>query len=158
MRLDLESQKQIRKAAAEVNAYQEVVDVLSNNAAIIAQDYPTIEDGIKSQFMAEKELRMVNASSRGHWLSGIRWENPNFQYGAAYNAWQSYRQSKTANMLFYASLAGKIGPQGAQSFSLHPGTINTNLVNSVLKQDVKYLDVNSQTDGDIDVNSQTDGD
>ncbi|MCJ1319302.1 hypothetical protein MMC15_004638 [Xylographa vitiligo] len=188
LQLDLQSQKQIRKAAAEVNAYEEVVDVLINNAATWVHDYATTEDGIESQFgtnhighflftnlllskmlAADKKLRIVNVSSRGHRLSGIRWEDPNFQVlhppetplpirlsdkiactfelraltvpqdGAAYNEWLSYGQSKTANMLFSVSLAEKLGARGVQSFSLHPGAINTNLANAVSTQDMKDL-------------------
>ena len=98
LQLDLQSQKQIRKAAAEVSAYDEVVDVLINNAAIMVHDYAATEDGIESQFgtnhighflftnlllpkmlSAGKKLRIVNVSSRGHRLSGIRWDDVNFQ-------------------------------------------------------------------------------
>ncbi|MCJ1433913.1 hypothetical protein MMC27_003278 [Xylographa pallens] len=158
LQLDLQSQKQIRKAAAQVNAYEEVVDVLINNAAIMASNYSKTEDGIESQFgtnyighflftnlllpkmlAADKKLRIVNVSSRGHRFSGIRWEDPNFQDGATYNAWLVYGQSKTANMLFSVALAERLGARGVQSFSLHPGTINTNLVNSVTKEDLQDL-------------------
>ncbi|MCJ1385474.1 hypothetical protein MMC17_008597 [Xylographa soralifera] len=176
LQLDLQSQKQIRKAAAEVNAYEEVVDVLINNAAIMTHDYSTTDDGIESQFgtnhighflftnmllskmlAAEKEVRIVNVSSRAHRRSGIRWEDPNFQVlhaldtppyqsavpaqtdGTTYNGWHAYGQSKTANMLFSVALADKLGARGVQSFSLHPGTINTNLINSVTTQDLKDL-------------------
>ena len=192
LQLDLQSQKQIQKAAAEVNAYEEVVDVLINNAAIMASNYSKTKDGIESQFgtnyvghflftnlllpkmlAANKKLRIVNVSSRGHRLSGIRWGDYNFQVpspcilitryqlaspftnnpclratstdrtspqdGTTYNAWLAYGQSKTANMLFAVALAEKLGTRGVQSFSLHPGTINTNLVNSVTKEDLQDL-------------------
>ncbi len=45
--------------------------------------------------------RIVNLSSRGHQLGGIRWEDPpNYDDESAYDKWQAYGQSKTANVLF----------------------------------------------------------
>lgn len=48
--MNLGSQAQIRKAAAEVNAYEEHIDVLVNNSGIMGCPYSTTEDGLESQF------------------------------------------------------------------------------------------------------------
>jgi NAD(P)-dependent dehydrogenase (short-subunit alcohol dehydrogenase family) len=50
-----------------------------------------------------------------------------FQEGAEYDPWQSYAQSKTANLLYSKALAQRYKDQGLVSFSLHPGAIWTKL-------------------------------
>jgi short chain dehydrogenase len=50
LELDLGSREQIRKAAAEVNDYGEAMDVLINNAGLMATPYGVTKDGIESQF------------------------------------------------------------------------------------------------------------
>lgn len=47
--------------------------------------------------------------------------NMNLQNGAKYNAWESYGQVKTANMLYSIALAYKLKHRNITSFSLHPG-------------------------------------
>ena len=50
LKLDLSSQKHIRKAAAEVNGYRQPIDRLLNNAAIMAAPYAVTEDSLEAQF------------------------------------------------------------------------------------------------------------
>lgn len=97
LELDLASQVQIRKAATEVNAYEESIDVLVNNAAIMACPYSTTPDGLESQFgtnhighflftnliigkvlAAGPGARVINVSSDGHKLSPIRFDDIGF--------------------------------------------------------------------------------
>lgn len=139
--LDLSSQKQIRAAADEVLAYPENIDVVVNSAGIMGGPWKTTEEGIELQFgsnhvghflftnlimpkvLASREPRIVNVSSDGHRLSGVRFDDWNFQDGKAYDQWLAYAQSKTANILFAKALAQKLGPKGLQSYTLHPGVI-----------------------------------
>jgi NAD(P)-dependent dehydrogenase (short-subunit alcohol dehydrogenase family) len=97
LELDLSSQAQIRKAAAEVLGYEENIDVLMNNAGIMAQPYGKTVDGIESQFgcnfighwlftnlimdKINRGGRIVNVSSDGNRLGGVRFEDWNFQVG-----------------------------------------------------------------------------
>ena len=96
--LDLESLKQIKGAAAEVNGWNDVphIDVLVNNAGIMACEYATTEDGLERQFatshvgpflftnlimkkiLASSSPRIVNVSSDGHRLSAMRWPDIGF--------------------------------------------------------------------------------
>ena len=46
LELDLSSQEQVRKAAAEVNAYAEPIDVLCNNAGVMATPWGQTKDGM----------------------------------------------------------------------------------------------------------------
>ncbi|RPD54320.1 NAD(P)-binding protein [Lentinus tigrinus ALCF2SS1-7] len=146
LELDLVSQAQVRKAAAEVLSWPEPLDVLVNNAGIMAIPYGKTVDGIEQQFgtnyighflftnlvmskllASSKGPRVVTVSSDGHRLSDIRWDDLDFQDGKVYNKWMAYGQSKTASILFSVELARKLGSKGLKAFSLHPGPIMTNL-------------------------------
>lgn len=50
IQIDLGSQASVRKAAAAINKATENIDILINNAAIMACPYTKTEDGIESQF------------------------------------------------------------------------------------------------------------
>ncbi|CAJ2504830.1 Uu.00g122240.m01.CDS01 [Anthostomella pinea] len=147
LELDLGSLAAVRRAADAVRLWDDVpcIDVLVNNAGIMAVDYSLSPDGFESQFatnhlgpflftnliidkvLASKSPRVVNVSSDGHRLSPIRWYDYGFDSGKTYNKWQAYGQSKTANMLFTLALAEKLGGRGLLTYSLHPGVIGTNL-------------------------------
>ncbi|KAL7806852.1 putative short-chain dehydrogenase [Trichoderma aethiopicum] len=147
LQIDLSSLAAVRKAAAEVNSWEDVphIDVLVNNAGIMAVPHQVSVDGFEMQFasnhlgpflftnlimdkiLASKTPRIVNVSSSGHRLNPIRFFDYNFGDGETYNRWQAYGQSKTANMLMAISLAEKLGSRGLTAFSLHPGTIVTHL-------------------------------
>ncbi|KAI1089022.1 WW domain-containing oxidoreductase [Rostrohypoxylon terebratum] len=151
LQLDLGSLAGARSAAEEVNSWTDVpaIDVLVNNAGIMAPDFQLSPEGFESQFatnhlgpflftnliidkiLASKSPRIVNVSSDGHRLNPIRWDDYNFQNGESYDRWHGYGQSKTANMLFTLSLAEKLGGKGLQAYSLHPGVIGTNLDNAL---------------------------
>ncbi|KAM0283709.1 hypothetical protein ACHAQH_002298 [Verticillium albo-atrum] len=145
--LDLASFSNVRKAAETVNAWEDVphIDVLVNNAGIMAVPFSLTEDGFESQFqtchlghflftnlimtkiLAAKEPRIVNISSNGHRLGTVRRTDYNFSDGKYYDKWAAYGQAKTANALMAISLAEKLGSKGLLAFSLHPGGILTNL-------------------------------
>jgi NAD(P)-dependent dehydrogenase (short-subunit alcohol dehydrogenase family) len=147
--LDLASQEQVRQAAEEVLTYSEPIDVLVNNAGIMAVPYSTTADGIESQFGANhighflftnlimpkiRESRgggrIVNVTSDGYRLGPVRFSDLGFDGGKTYDRWAAYGQSKTANMLFSVELAARLGSKGVVSVSVHPGTVFTNLANN----------------------------
>ncbi|KAI8576444.1 hypothetical protein K450DRAFT_214172 [Umbelopsis ramanniana AG] len=145
--IDLASLESVRHAAAKVNTYPEAIDVLINNAAIMASPYYTTKDGFEAQFgtnhigpflftnlilpkiLASKTgaPRIINVSSLGHFFSPVRFDDPFFDNGKAYHKFAAYGQSKTANILFALELAKRYKSQGLVAFSLHPGRIQTNL-------------------------------
>ncbi|KAF5645216.1 oxidoreductase [Fusarium sp. NRRL 25303] len=126
--IDLGSLRSVRAAAKQVNEWSDVpkIDVLVNNAGIMATEFKLTEDGFENQFasnhlghflftnlimdkiLASQTPRVVSVSSNGHRLGPIRWGDPNFSNGERYNKWSAYGQSKTANMLFAISLAEKL--------------------------------------------------
>ncbi|KPM45656.1 hypothetical protein AK830_g878 [Neonectria ditissima] len=141
--VDLCSLASVRAAAAEVNAWADVprIDVVVNNAGVMAVDFALTPDGFETQFaashvghflltnlimdkiLAAEAPRVVNVSSDGHRLGAMRWADPHFSNGKTYNKWFAYGQAKTANNLFALALAEKLGKRGLQSYSLHPGVI-----------------------------------
>ncbi|KAJ2984314.1 hypothetical protein NQ176_g61 [Zarea fungicola] len=151
--LNNESFTSARTAATTVLSWADVpaIDVLMNNAGIMAPDYKLSPDQVESQFatnhlghflftnlimdklLAAEAPRVVNVSSDGHRLSHIRWDDYNFDNGRTYNRWTAYGQSKTANILFSRSLAGRLGSKGLVSHSLHPGVINTHLADHLVE-------------------------
>ncbi|KAI0384276.1 WW domain-containing oxidoreductase [Hypomontagnella monticulosa] len=164
LELDVGSLAAARSAADVVNSWNDVpsIDVLVNNAGIMAVDFKLSPDGYESQFatnhlgpflftnlimnkiLTSKSPRIINVSSDGHRLNPIRWGDYNFRNGENYHRWYAYGQSKTANMLFSVSLAEKLGGRGLQSYSLHPGVIATNLDNhidwNILGPETKAID------------------
>ncbi|KAL8748617.1 MAG: hypothetical protein Q9184_007184, partial [Pyrenodesmia sp. 2 TL-2023] len=150
--LELGNQQSVRKAAAEVNASVSKIDILLNNAGIMAvEHYTKTDDGVESQFgsnhvgpflftnlIANKlgeNSRVINVTSMGYEASGIRFDDWNFQDGKTYNPWYAYGQSKTANILFAHSLAEKLAKKGAQAYVTHPGLItSTNLMSNVSQE------------------------
>ncbi|KAF5978484.1 oxidoreductase [Fusarium bulbicola] len=141
--VDLGSLASVRKAAEEVNSWSDVssIDVVVNNAGVMAIPYAKSVDGYEMQFaichlghflltnlimdkiLASESPRVANISSNGHSLGPIRFADPHFSDGELYDQWSAYGQSKTANMLFSVSLAQKLGSRGLQSYSVHPGLI-----------------------------------
>ncbi|OJD34284.1 oxidoreductase [Diplodia corticola] len=152
--VDLASLASARRAGDEVAAWQEaqeegiaaVVDVLVLNAGVMACAYAASADGFESQFAVNhlghfafanrvipgmlgpgRRPRVVVVSSEGHQLSPVRWADPGFCAGEAYDKWRAYGQAKTANCLYAWALAERLGGRGLLAFSLHPGAIATNL-------------------------------
>ena len=70
--------------------------------------------------------RVVNVSSWGHRHSPIVWDDPNYER-RDYDAMEAYGQSKTGNNLFAVELDRRGRDEGIRAFSLHPGSIVTNL-------------------------------
>ena len=101
LQLDLGSLDNVRKCAAEVNAWDDVsrIDVLVNSAGIMATDFALSRDGYEShlatnhlghflftnlimnKILASRSPRVVNVSSDGHRLHPIRWGDYNFRVG-----------------------------------------------------------------------------
>lgn len=137
---DLDS---VRAAANTINASIEKLDILINNAGIMAVDkYTTNKAGIELQFAtnhvghflftkllfpkilaAGPGARIINLTSLGHKIGPVRFDDYNFSDGKEYDPWSGYGQSKTANILFSLYLANKLRDRGIVSFGVHPGGI-----------------------------------
>ncbi|KAA8539935.1 hypothetical protein F0562_026627 [Nyssa sinensis] len=153
MELDLSSTASVKNFALEFNSTGLPLNLLINNAGIMATPFKLSQDKIELQFAtnhvghflltnllleamkktareSSKEGRIVNVSSRRHQFSyreGIRFDKINDQSG--YNSLSAYGQSKLANVLHATELARRLKEEGVEitANSLHPGAIVTNL-------------------------------
>ena len=80
--------------------------------------------------------RIVNVSSRLHNFGEIQLNNINLRTGD-YNPFLAYGQSKLANVLFSRELAKRLRHSYINTYSLHPGVIDTDLNRHVRETDDK---------------------
>lgn len=137
-RLDLADLASIRDFADGVA----VVDVLINNAGIMAVPYALTRDGFESQIgtnhlghfaltnllLPKISDRVVTVSSMAHWFGRISLRDLNCK-ARPYLAWPAYGQSKLANLLFTSELQRRLEAKGSavKAHAAHPGYSATNL-------------------------------
>lgn len=122
LRLDLASQRSIRAAASEVSERFSQLDLLINNAGIMAM--PELMDNLK----AAEAARIVTVTSTAHHLIwNVNFDDPHMH--KKYSAWNAYSQSKLANYYFALGLHNLFSSSGEKMKSLlaHPGLSHTNL-------------------------------
>lgn len=122
---------------------------LINNAGVMACPKSYTIDGFETQFgtnhmghfaltigllpalkeaykQTGRNSRVVNVSSLAHMYSDVIFEDINFK-NREYDAFKSYGQSKTANILFSIALTEHYSKDGIFSNALMPGGIQTGL-------------------------------
>nr|MDT0660004.1 SDR family NAD(P)-dependent oxidoreductase [Micromonospora sp. DSM 115978] len=140
--LDLGELDNVRGFASRFLGTGRSIDILINNAGIMACPETRIGPGWEAQFatnhlghyaltnllwpaLAAGRARVVSVSSAGHHNSPIRWDDVRFDKG--YDKWAAYGQAKTANILFAVRLDALGRESGVRAFALHPGAILTPL-------------------------------
>jgi NAD(P)-dependent dehydrogenase (short-subunit alcohol dehydrogenase family) len=154
--VDLASLESIRAATSRARQRFARIDLLINNAGVMACPFEHTADGFERQFgtnhlghfaltaelmpLVERghAKRIVNLSSRGHHFAPVDFDDPNFER-RAYDPWISYGQSKTANVLFTVGLEQRFAVLGIQAFAVHPGGIQTNLGRHMTEEMVAAL-------------------
>jgi len=137
-KLDLQSLASVREFADGVEA----VDVLINNAGIMAVPYALTADGFESQIgtnhlghfaltnllLPKITDRVVTVSSMMHLIGWINLHDLNWK-ARPYLAWPAYGQSKLANLLFTSELQRRLTTAGSavNAYAAHPGYSATNL-------------------------------
>ncbi len=141
-KLDLSDLSSIRAFADGVDSD---VDVLINNAGLMAVPQSTTKDGFETQIgtnhlghfaltnlLLERIAdRVVTVSSGAHRMGKIRLDDLNFKRGDDYSPWPAYGQSKLANLLFTLELESRLQAAGSpvHAYAAHPGYAATNLQN-----------------------------
>ena len=141
--VDLADLSSIRSYAEEYLQEAAPIDVLINNAGVMACPFMTTKDGFEMQFgtnhlghflltnllmpaiRSGQNPRIINLSSAGHTHSDVSLDDPNFET-SEYNAWESYGRSKSANIHFTREIVRRYGDV-IRSFAVHPGVILTEL-------------------------------
>ncbi|MEV1019078.1 oxidoreductase [Streptomyces sp. NPDC050264] len=141
--LDLGDLDSVRKFAAGWG--DRPLDLLVNNAGVMALPYGRTADGFETQFgvnhlghfaltglllpnlLARPAARVVSVSSGLHVLANIDIADLNSERG--YRRWVAYGRSKTANLLFVHELARRVTAAGADlvAVAAHPGYASTSL-------------------------------
>jgi NAD(P)-dependent dehydrogenase (short-subunit alcohol dehydrogenase family) len=143
--LDLADLASVRGFVARLGGERDQVDLLINNAGVMAPPRRTTVDGFESQFgtnhlghfaltglmlpslLAAPAPRVVTLSSGAHRIGKMNFDD--LQGERSYNNWRAYGQSKLANLLFCFELDRRARAAGTELMSLaaHPGYAATNL-------------------------------
>ncbi|MBP6381144.1 MAG: SDR family NAD(P)-dependent oxidoreductase [Pseudomonadales bacterium] len=142
LQVDLASLASVREAVRSYAGRHDRLNVLVNNAGVMASPLMYSADGHEMQFavchlghflltcllvpLLERgaPARVVNLSSGGHKLGGVDFEDPDFR-ARPYDKWVSYGQAKTANILFSVELTRRLAGCGITANAVHPGAIAT---------------------------------
>jgi NAD(P)-dependent dehydrogenase (short-subunit alcohol dehydrogenase family) len=159
--LELGSLAEVRAAAARLLAKLPRIDLLVNNAGVMACPFAKTADGFELQFgsnhlghflltgllvpalQRSRAGRVVCLSSRGHHIAPVDFDDLNFER-RPYDKWQSYGQAKTANVLFAVELDHRLGAHGTRAFAVHPGAIVTELGRHLQPEDIQFLQTRSR--------------
>ncbi len=145
MELDLSNLASVRSFADAFHTHHRQLDVLCNNAGIMAIPYRRTVDGFEMQFgtnhlghfaltgllldllLGTRGARVVTVSSDAHHIGWMRFDD--LQRERGYRKWLAYGQSKLANLLFAFELQRRADRAGAKLISVgcNPGYAATNL-------------------------------
>ena len=144
--LDLASLESVREAASAIKAAHPTVDILINNAGVMAVAESETADGFEMQLgvnhlghwaltallleplLAAPAARIVTVTSTAHHFGrGLNPDNPHMR--GKYKPWRAYYESKLANFHFGLGLEKKLRGAGTSASSLlaHPGLTDTDL-------------------------------
>src|SRR3981081_3660087 len=143
--LDLANLASVRAFAQSFLAGGQQLDLLINNAGVMAAPHRRTADGFELQFgtnhlghfaltglllpllYGTHAARVVTVSSNNHKAGQMRFDD--LQGERRYSRWGAYAQSKLANLLFAFELDRRLRAAGARSISVaaHPGYAATNL-------------------------------
>ena len=144
--LDLQSLASVRECASGLADELESLDVLMNNAGVMAIPKATTEDGFETQLgtnhlghyaltglllptlLAAAEPRVVTVSSNAHNMGRMDFDDLFFER-RRYSRWRAYAQSKLANLLFTSELQRRAVEHktALTAAAAHPGYAATNL-------------------------------
>jgi len=146
-KLDLGSLDSVASFAASLREERDRLDVLCNNAGVMAIPRSETDDGFETQFGVNHlghfaltgrllpllcstpgESRVVTQSSGLHERGEMAFEDPMGE--RSYDRWDAYAQSKLANLLFAYELQRRLDDANVTdvlSVGCHPGYAATNL-------------------------------
>ena len=156
IKMDLSDLNSVKSFADSFKESNNKLDLLINNAGIMACPETRIGKNWESQFavnhvghfLLTKELmhlmsnvegaRFISLSSSAHSLTPILWDDIHFENNA-YDKWMAYGQSKTASSLIAIEFNNRMKDKGVKGFSVHPGGIMTPLQRHLENQEMVAL-------------------
>ena len=151
IKLDLTDLKSIKEFADEFKKRYQKLNILINNAGIMAiPDRRLTKDGFELQFGTNHlghfylttllidalkkatSSRVINLSSMASDVGKMNWDDLMFEKG--YNLSSAYSQSKLANILFTKELQRRYTNDGIISVAVHPGVVTTDLTRYVTEK------------------------
>ncbi|WP_093161504.1 SDR family NAD(P)-dependent oxidoreductase [Aliiruegeria lutimaris] len=152
--LELGNIDSIRTFAERILARGEKIDLLINNAGIMACPQGQTDDGFELQFgsnhlghflmtnLIAPALadvgRVVSLSSSAHRMSPVVFDDIQFER-RDYDKWAAYGQAKTANALFALGLNRRLTGRAIEAFAVHPGAIHTDLQRHLTEDDARLF-------------------
>jgi NAD(P)-dependent dehydrogenase (short-subunit alcohol dehydrogenase family) len=154
--VELGSLASIRAFATRFLDKHPVLNLLICNAGVMACPFAKTTDGFEMQFGSNHvghflltnlllpalrrgaPSRIVSVSSRGHHFSPVIFDDIHFER-RPYDKWQSYGQSKTANILFAVELEKRFARERIHAYALHPGGIMTELARHLVPEDLELI-------------------
>ena len=155
--LDLADQASVTSAARTIVGAHRQIDLLVNNAGIMAMPHRTTADGYEMQFGVNhlghwtftalllpsllradahgRDSRVVTVTSVARFMgTSVDADDPHLETG--YGPWKSYGQSKLSNYYFGLGLHRKLTDAGAGTKSLlaHPGLTHTDLQSHTVEE------------------------
>ena len=151
IRADLALIADAKRAADEVSALTEHIDVLINNAGGMASSRVITTEGLEENFagnhlgpfaltnrllpllrraVANAEsgaVRIINTASDGsEMIPSLNWDD--LQLLDCYVSGRAYCQGKLANVMHARALAARLADDGIVVHALHPGTVASNFI------------------------------
>jgi len=143
--LDLASLASVRTFASEFASAHDRLDLLVNNAGVMAPPRRETADGFELQFgtnvlghfaltglllalmQGREDARVVTVSSNAHKMGKINFDD--LQSTRRYMRWAAYGQSKLGDLMFALELDRRLRASGStvKSLAAHPGYAATNL-------------------------------
>lgn len=143
--LDLASLKSVEEFSLKFKSSFQSLDLLINNAGLMAIPYGKTSEGFEMQFgvnylghfaltshmwpllIDTAFARVVNVSSLAHRMGSIRFEDPHWEKN--YSKWGAYGMSKLSNLLFTIELARRLKASSSDMITAaaHPGWAATEL-------------------------------
>lgn len=146
--MDNGSLASVRAAAHTFLEKSNQLNVIVNNAGVLAPPFGKTVDGFETQFgvnhlahfllfnllkdvmlkssTPEFQSRLVNVASSAHMKGPVQFDNYGFEDGS-YEPFKGYGQSKTANIYMANEIENRYGDKGLHGLSLNPGGIWTGL-------------------------------
>lgn len=150
LRADLSRLAEVQHVAERIAALTPRVDVLLNNAGGMSKSQTITAEGFVEDFAGNHlgpflltlrllpllkaaaidakpgSVRIINtASNASEVTAGLPWEDLQLMQG--YDPVVSYRNAKLANVMFARGLATRLAADGIKAYSVHPGTVLSNL-------------------------------